>query len=183
MELITKALRAMIPDPPVRVFLVNAGRALDAAEVIGRSSDRSTPRSAVRALLTRALIDVLLRSTVLPQVLAVHEPSVVGCRTWSQPPCAKPIMLAHTPGVTDRHRLVYDAPMEKHLCDQDRAGACHVPGEGAKELQLTSPNTLDHSATGRLRASVASNAYLSPLRMIETPNKWRIPIVATGRMS
>jgi hypothetical protein len=53
---------------------------------------------------------------------------------WSQPPRAKPITLAHTPGGTDRHRLVYDALMEKQLCDQDRAGACHVSGEGAKEL-------------------------------------------------
>jgi hypothetical protein len=33
-ELIEKARRAMIPDPPVRTFPVNADRALDAVEVV-----------------------------------------------------------------------------------------------------------------------------------------------------
>jgi hypothetical protein len=37
-ELITKALRAMIPDPPVQAFLINAGQALDAAEVIANKA-------------------------------------------------------------------------------------------------------------------------------------------------
>ena len=66
-ELITKALRPMIPDPPVRVFLVNAGRALDAGFAHGRSTIVPRPAARVVALLMRALATSLLRSRVLPQ--------------------------------------------------------------------------------------------------------------------
>jgi hypothetical protein len=56
---IGKALRAMIPDPPVRTFLVNADRALDAVEVVagkapwlssGTASGRQGPEVQILSL-------------------------------------------------------------------------------------------------------------------------------------